>query len=181
MAFSKKIQPFLHSTRTAWLGVFTLTILLLAPIGLAASPIPGDLKDPKQLGSATFRFLGLPLYDAKLYTPAGAAFSWDEDFGLQLTYRKNLKQKALVESTLEEITRQGNSAPTQAQLEACFQAVSKGDSYLAVSKGPNEVDFWRNGSKTCSLTYPGAKRSFMSIFLGDNSRSASFTQQLKGQ
>ncbi len=158
-----------------------LSLALLAPGGLAASPLSDAINDPELRGSATFRFLGLPLYDAKLYTPGGAAFNWNEDFGLQLTYRKNLKQKALVESTLEEMARQGNPAPTEAQLQTCFQAVSKGDSYLAIAQGPNRVSFWRNGSKTCTLTNSGITRSFMSIFLGDNTRSASFTQQLKGQ
>ena len=52
---------------------------------------------------------------------------------------------------------------------------------LAIAQGPNNVSFWRNGSKTCTLTNPGITRSFMSIFLGNNTRSASFTQQLKGQ
>ncbi|MEX0277864.1 MAG: hypothetical protein AB3N19_10125 [Ruegeria sp.] len=154
---------------------------LLVPGGLAASPLSDELKDPQLLGSATFRYLGLPIYDAKLYTPGGTQFSWSEDFGLQLTYRKNLKQKALVESTLDEIKRQGNQAPTQAQLEQCFKAVSKGDSYLAISEGPNKVGFWRNGVNTCTLSNPGIKQAFMSIFLGNNTRSASFTRQLKGQ
>ncbi len=166
-----------HKTRRAAL----LSLALLLPGGLAASPLSDAISDPELRGSATFRFLGLPLYDAKLYTPGGAAFSWNENFGLQLTYRKNLKQKALVESTLEEMARQGNPAPTEVQLQTCFQAVSKGDSYLAIAQGPNSVNFWRNGNKTCTLTNPGITRSFMSIFLGDNTRSASFTQQLKGQ
>ncbi|MEX0306414.1 MAG: hypothetical protein AB3N12_03405 [Ruegeria sp.] len=155
-------------------------LILLIPGGLAASPMSDAIRDPELRGNATFRFLGLPLYDAKLYTPGGAAFSWNADFGLQLTYRKNLKQKALVESTLEEMARQGNPAPTEAQLQTCFQAVSKGDSYLAIAQGPNSVSFWRNGSKTCTLTNPGITRSFMSIFLGDNTRSAAFTRSLRG-
>lgn len=158
-----------------------VSVALLVPAGLAASPLSDELSDPQLRGSATFRYLGLPIYDAKLYTPNGAQFSWNEDFGLQLTYRKNLKQKALVESTLDEINRQGNTAPSQTQLQQCFQAVSKGDSYLAISEGPDKLGFWRNGLKTCTLSNPGIKRAFMSIFLGDDTRSASFTRQLKGQ
>ncbi len=158
-----------------------VSFIILAPAGLAASPITQALTDAQLKGSATFRFLGVPVYDAKLYTPQGATFSWNEDVGLQLTYRKNLKQKALVESTLDEMARQGNPAPTQSQLEQCFKAVSKGDNYVAISEGANKVGFWRNGQKTCTLSYPGAKRAFMSIFLGNDTRSASFTRQLKGQ
>ncbi|MCG7521154.1 hypothetical protein [Ruegeria sp. Ofav3-42] len=181
MALLQKTRPSLSRPNNRIWRAALLSLTLLAPGGLAASTVTDQLPNAELRGSATFRYLGLPIYDAKLYTPDGAAFSWNENFGLQLTYRKNLKQKALVESTLDEIERQGNSAPSQAQLEQCFQAVSKGDSYLAISEGPNAVGFWRNGRKTCTLTNPGVKKSFMSIFLGNNTRSASFTRQLKGQ
>lgn len=181
MAFWTKTRPYLSPpNRRVWRAAL-LYLALTVPGGLAADPLSSELKDPKQIGSGTFRFLGLSIYDAKLYTPGGTALNWSEDFGLQLTYRKNLAQKALVESTLEEMARQGNPQPTQAQLEKCFQAVSKGDSYLAISEGPNKVGFWRNGIQTCTLAGNDIKKSFMSIFLGNNTRSASFTQSLKGQ
>lgn len=181
MAFLKETRPYPLRLIFDSIRAALLVIALLVPSGLAASIVSKELNNAQLLGSGTFRFLGLPLYDAKLYTPGGAPFSWNEDFGLELTYRKNLTQKALVNSTLEEIARQGNNAPTRAQLEQCFQAVSKGDTYLAISQGPNAIGFWRNGRKTCTLSYSGAKRGFMSIFLGSNTRSASFTSQLKGQ
>lgn len=181
MALLVKTRPYLsRQSSKAWRAAL-FSAALLCPAGLAASPLSDQLKNPGLLGSATFRFLGLPVYDAKLYTPGGASFNWTEDFGLQLTYRKNLSQKALVESTLDEMARQGNPAPTSAQLETCFKAVSKGDSYLAISEGPDKIGFWRNGTQTCTLTNPGIKRAFMSIFLGTNTRSASFTRNLKGQ
>ncbi|WP_170602932.1 hypothetical protein [Ruegeria arenilitoris] len=181
MAFLNQIRlSLLRPSKCIW-RVALVIVLLLPPAWLAASPLAGALKDAQLRGTSTFRYLGLPIYDAKLFTPRGGPFSWNEDFGLQLTYRKSLKQKALVQSTLDEIERQGNKAPSQTQLEQCFQAVSKGDSYLAISEGPNQVDFWRNGNKTCALSSLGIKRAFMSIFLGDDTRSANFTRQLKGQ
>ncbi len=155
--------------------------ILLAATGAEASPISQSLTDAQHKGSATFRYFGVPIYDARLFTPQGAAFSWEREIGLHLTYRKTLGQKALVKSTLDEMARQGNPAPPRDLLERCFQTVSKGDSYLAVSDGPDRVGFWRNGQKTCTLSYPGAKLAFMSIFLGNDTWSATFTRQLKGQ
>ena len=171
-----RFQPDCSAVRIA-----LLSLVLLAPAGLAATPVTSVLPDAQLRGAATFRFLGLPIYDAQLYTPGGAPFSWSQDFGVKLTYRKSLKQKALVGSTLDEMSRQGNSASIESQLKICFKAVSAGDSYLAVSQGPDQIDFWRNGRKTCTLSFPGIKRSFMSIFLGNNTRSAAFTRQLRGQ
>lgn len=168
--------PVLDTPRAA-----VMSAVLLAPTWLEASPKDITLPDAQLRGTATFRFLGLPIYDAQLYTPGGAPFIWSDDFGLKLTYRKTLKQKALVDSTLDEMARQGSSPPIEGQLKACFQAVSAGDSYLAVSHGPDKIAFWRNGRKSCTLSFPGIKRSFMSIFLGTNTRSAAFTRQLRGQ
>ncbi|WP_170561815.1 hypothetical protein [Ruegeria atlantica] len=181
MAFWIKTRSSLLRQSNPFWRAILLSLALLAPSGLAASTVSNALPSAELRGSATFRYLGLPIYDAKLFTAGGAPFRWSEDFGLQLTYRKNIKQKALIESTLDEMKRQGNSGLTQANLGQCFEAVSKGDVYLAVSDGPNKVGFWLNGRKTCNLTGQGIKKTFMSIFLGDNTRSASFTRQLKGQ
>ena len=86
-----------------------------------------------------------------------------------------------LDSTLDEMKRVGHPAPVGGQLDVCFRGVTKGDSYLAVSDGPDKVSFWLNGRKTCTMAYPGIKRSFMSVFLGENTRSASFTRMLQGK
>ncbi|WP_050605178.1 hypothetical protein [Ruegeria sp. 6PALISEP08] len=181
MAFLGKIRPSLWRPNNGMRRAALLTVALLAPPGVLASPVKEELNDAQLRGSATFRYLGLPIYDAKLYTPGGAPLNWSEDIGLQLTYRKNIKKKALVNSTLDEMDRIGRSTPVRDQLDRCFKSVTKGDSFLAVSNGPDNVSFWLNGQKTCTMSYPGIKRSFMSVFLGENTRSASFTQKLQGR
>ncbi len=177
MAFLRKSPPFppRHNFSAA-----LVSLMLLIPGGLSASPVSGILNDAELRGSATFRYLGFPIYDAQLFTQGGAPLNWGKDFGLELRYRRNLSKKALVNSTLDEMQRIGRAAPVRNQLDACFGAVSKGDRYLAISQGPNKVGFWLNGRKVCTLSYPGIKRSFMSIFLGDNTRSAAFTRSLRG-
>ncbi|WP_420585681.1 hypothetical protein [Ruegeria sp.] len=181
MAFLQKIRPSLPRPKYKPFAAVILSIVMLTPGGLAASSGLKELDNPQLRGTATFRYLGFPLYDAQLFTPDGAAFSWSEDFGLELKYRRNVTQKALINSTLDEMKRIGRAAPVRDQLQTCFKAVSKGDRYLAVSDGPDTVSFWLNGRKTCTMSYPGIKRSFMSVFLGDKTRSAAFTQRLRGQ
>lgn len=181
MAFLLKTRTSLPRPTFELMRPALLSLCLLTPGGLAASSGLNELDNPQLRGAATFRYLGLPLYDAQLFTPGGAAFSWNQDFGLQLQYRRNVSQKALVNSTLDEMQRIGRAAPVRDQLQVCFKAVKKGDRYLAVSEGPNMVSFWLNGRKTCTMSYPGIKRSFMSVFLGENTRSAAFTQRLRGR
>ncbi len=180
MAFLKKLPSLFQPTHNSWRAAL-LSVAMLAPGGLAASPVFGVLDNAQTRGAATFRYLGFPLYDAQLFTQGGAPLSWSRDFGLELRYRRNLTKKALVNSTLDEMKRIGRAAPVRQQLDGCFDAVSKGDTFLAVSQGPDKVSFWLNGRKTCTMAYPGITRSFMSIFVGENTRSAAFTQSLLGK
>lgn len=158
-------------------GAFLIALFLGAT---AANALPSSLEGVKLRGEATFRFLGIPVYDARLYTRNGAALSWSDTFGVELTYRKNLTQYDLVEGTMRELNRTGAPMAVRAKLENCFKDVKKGDRFLAVAQGPNQVGFWLNDQPRCTLKHPQINARFMGIFLGENSRSASFTRKLKG-
>ncbi|MCF6433577.1 MULTISPECIES: hypothetical protein [unclassified Leisingera] len=157
-----------------------LLCLLALPAAGAASQLQALLPGAKERGAATFRLLGLPVYQARLFTSDAAPLDWSQDFGIELTYQRSISQADLTGATLREMRRMGNPPPPEAKLAACFQNVAPGDRYLAVSRGPDRVDFLRNGRTTCSLRHPQIKRHFMSIFLGAKSRSASFTRSLLG-
>ena len=155
--------------------------LLVMPLGAQATTIQSQLPDAQLRGAATYRYIGLPLYKAQLFTRSGAPLDWTKDFGLALTYLRNLTQYDLVEGTMRELARTGASLPVRDQLQDCFRDVHKGDRYLAISQGANQLGFWLNGERVCTLSHPAIKTRFMSIFLGDNSRSAAFTRKLKGE
>jgi hypothetical protein len=155
--------------------------LLIGPNIALASPIKSALIGAEVRGSATFRDLGFPLYQAWLYTRDGAPLDWLQDFGLELRYLRKLSENDLVASTLDEMARIGSPVPVKDQLKRCFDSVDKGDRYLAISDGPNRVGFWRDGQWVCTLSYPQIKQRFMAIFLGENTQSKSFTRELKGE
>lgn len=154
---------------------------ILIPASAHANTVESVLPNAELRGAATFRFVGFPLYKARLFTPSGAPLDWSQDFGLELQYMRNLTEFDLVESTMREFARLGSSVPVRGQLETCFDDVRKGDSYTAVSQGQNKIAFWLNGKRTCTLSHPQIKSRFMGIFLGDNTRSKSFTRKLKGE
>ncbi|MEX0304798.1 MAG: hypothetical protein AB3N24_20465 [Leisingera sp.] len=154
-------------------------LCLIAPPA-AANQLQSLLPGAEQRGAATFRLLGMPVYQARLFTKNAAALDWSQDFAIELTYQRRISHVDLTSATLREMRRMGNPAPPETKLAACFQSVSPGDRYLAVSRGPDRVDFLHNGRKTCSLQHSEIKSHFMSIFLGENSRSASFTRGLLG-
>ena len=155
--------------------------LLLIPVSAQANTVASVLPDAELRGAATYRFLGFPLYKARLFTPSGAPLDWGKDFGLELQYMRNLTQYDLVEGTMREFARVGASLPVRDQLTTCFNDVRKGDRYTAISNGQNKISFLLNGQRTCTLSHPQIKYRFMGIFLGDNTRSNSFTRKLKGE
>lgn len=163
------------------LRVLVSVFLMFAPMAANATSEATALPDAEVRGSATYRFVGFPLYKARLFTEAGAPLDWSRDFGLELEYLRNLTEKDLVEGTMREFTRLGTSLPIREQLEICFEDVRKGDRFVAVSRGQDRIAFWLNGQPTCTLTHPRIKSHFMGIFLGDNTRSKTFTQELKGE
>lgn len=155
-------------------------------IGAAALPsrvwsLETVLPGAELRGEATLRYLGLPVYEAQLFTPSGRPLDWNDDFALQLTYLRAFSQGDLVEATLREFTRLGGALPLEKPLADCFLGVSRGDRYLAVTDGPDRIRFWRNGQQTCTLSYPRIKLRFMSIFLGDNTQSQGFTRALRSE
>ncbi|GHA44386.1 hypothetical protein GCM10008927_06500 [Amylibacter ulvae] len=162
--------------------LITAILLVLALPHLAmANSVDAVFAGAEKIGESTFRALGRPIYNARLYTQNGRAFDWNQDFALLINYQRNISQKDIVETTLREMKRMGSRPPIDNQLRNCFSAVGKGDQYLAVTDGPNQVSFWRNFKPVCTLINPQIKRRFMSIFLGENSRSAKFTKELRGE
>lgn len=160
---------------------FTLFFALAFPLVAQASAIKVALPGAELRGAATFRYIGFPLYEAQLFTQSGDPLDWNTDFALQLKYLRNLTEKDLVEGTMRELNRTGTALPVRAQLETCFRDVRKGDRYVAVSMGADRIGFWLNETQVCTLNHPQIKNRFMAIFLGDNSRSRSFTRKLKGE
>ena len=158
-----------------------LAITLLVPLSVQASTVKSALPGAELRGVATFRYVGFPLYEARLFTTSGAPLDWSKDFGLELKYLRSLSEYDLVEGTMRELKRTGVALPLRRQLEKCYNDVRKGDRYTAVSKGQNQIGFWHNGKRVCTLRHPQIKARFMAVFLGKNTRSKSFTPKLRGE
>jgi len=155
-------------------------IMCASPLFAQGTHISKAVPNAELRGEAIFRLAGLPIYKAQLFTEFGAALDWDERFALELTYLRRLSTDDLVESTMRELNRTGPSLPLRSNFKACFQDVEKGDRFAAITSGPDKISFWLNGRRTCVLAHPKISSRFMGIFLGENTRSKSFTRRLKG-
>jgi hypothetical protein len=143
------------------------------------------LPNPVVIGEASLGVIGITAYDARLSTSDGVPFDWTVPMALELDYKRGFSADDLLRGTEAEMRRtMGDSADMPnviALLDDCFLAVEKGDSYLAVSLSPDQIDLWRNGTQTCTVNYPDIRKRFLSIWLSDQSRFSTLSRKLRGQ
>ncbi len=169
-------------------------LLLLAALILCALPlharagtaeIRAAIPDPARLGAVTFRWFGLPLYDAALYTTGGGAFNWRAPLALKLVYARDIPAETLVRATLMELRRMEGARADHAaigrKLGPCFRNVGPGDRFTAIAESTDAVTLWFNGARTCELSHPGIRERFLGIWLSDDSRSARLSRRLRGE
>ena len=172
----------------------TLRRRLALLIAAAARLLPGSatadlrtfgLSQPVQLGAVTFRWFGLPVYRAQLHTDGGTQFDWSRPLALQIEYFRSISEADLISSTRSEILRMEGPRSDQdammQKLAGCFRTVGKGDVFTAVSTRAETMALHLNGVQTCTISHPGLRKRFLSIWLSDNSRSARLSASLRGE
>ena len=123
-------------------------------------------------GQTTLRFLGLPIYDARLWAAPGFAL---ERFGqqplvLELQYRRALSGARIAERSIAEMRRQSGfdaaAAPAWGeQLTALFPDVAAGDRLTGAYTPEGGARFWHNGRSLGTLDDVRLARLFFGIWL----------------
>ena len=166
-------------------SVIVASFLMLPAVAEADTVARATVADARLLGAATMRFVGIQLYDARLYTPGGAAFDWAAPMALQLDYKRNFSRAELTAATVREMRRMEGARPDHSSIgqmvDACFRDVGPGDQFVAVGSSDDEVSLWFNGTRTCTLAHAGIKQRFMGIWLSERSRSPHQSQRLRGE
>jgi hypothetical protein len=154
-------------------------VALLSLLLITVSPSLANADSLQQRGEATFRWFGIPVYTARLFTPSGQTLNWQDDLRLELTYQRALTRDNLVGSTQSEMQRLGYASPSKTELQACFRNVARGDNFSAITDGPDQVRLYFNGAEQCRFNQPNIRRGFLSIFLSNNSRAPNFSRRLR--
>ena len=165
-----------------------IAVLLLAATPLraldGAAVVAKVFGGAQMRGEATFRWLGLPLYTARLFTPGGGALSWANPVGLELVYARNISRQSLVDATVSELERLEGSRADHGvigqKLVPCFRDVAEGDQFVATTTSADEVQLFFNGARTCRVSHENLGERFLNIWLSDNSRSPALSRQLRG-
>lgn len=171
------------------------TLLLgfaFAPLGAGANTAPpaevgNELSGARLLGSGRLTFLGLHVYDARLWTSEGfAADSFERHpIALELIYARTLYGRLIAERSLDEMKRVGGFSDEQgerwlASMKQTFPDVAKGDRITGVQRPQEAARFFHNGASRGELRDAEFTRRFFGIWLSPQTSEPKLRQSLLG-
>lgn len=177
--------------RRGLLGLATaaLTALPLRAQGVAAPPpeVAQALPAARLQGQGRLRFFGLHVYDIRLWA-ADALLDgrWeDRPLALELAYARTLHGQSIAERSLQEMRRQGEITPAQAQrwltgMASLFPDVRDGDRLSGVYLPGAGAAFYFNGQPRGELRDAGFARRFFGIWLAPQTSEPGLRERLLG-
>jgi len=166
--------------------------LALAPLAaranIAAPPeVVAELPGAQLLGNGRLSFLGLHIYDARLWIDEGfSADRFDRHaLALELQYARTLYGRLIAERSLDEMKRAGGISETQAgrwlaEMKRAFPDVVKGDRITGVQRPEEGVRFFHNGTLRSELLDTDFTRRFFGIWLSPQTSEPKLRQSLLG-
>jgi hypothetical protein len=182
----------LLSTRLSLLNIAIAAVVTVAAADPGASGLPQavveQLPDVRIRGGGELAFMGLSIYDARLYRSAGARGDCapDEAFALQLIYKRRLYGDRIAERSIEEMTKLGYGTKEQraswgAQLKRMLPDVSDGDSLTGVNVPLAGVRFYQNGKPLGSIDDREFAHAFFAIWLDPRTSEPALRKRLLGE
>lgn len=165
--------------------------LLLSAFALpaASQSLPGALaSEPlREIGAGEFRFLGMHVYDARLWLEGEARkFSPDARFVLGLRYARDFAGNRIARQSEEELARLGLGDETRRArwrqaMETLFPDVKAGQELTGLHEPGRGVRFFHDGRPIGMIEDPEFARAFFAIWLDPRTRASSLRQRLLGQ
>jgi hypothetical protein len=175
------------------------TTLLASPIGHTQTtpgggPVPPELASawpamPRIQGEARLRFLGLHIYDIRLWTPGPTVGndSWATGaLALEIAYARALAGRLIAERSLKEMQRAGPIATGVAErwlqaMTQIFPDVQAGDRITGLYRPERDARFFHNGNERGTVSDPEFARRFFGIWLAESTSEPSLRQRLLGR
>ena len=156
-----------------------------------ASPPPevdAALPGARLLGSERLRFMGLKIYEARLWVGAQAPGSdWAATpCALELRYARSLQGEQIAERSLKEMGRQGPVAAADAQrwlghMKQIFPDVVEGDRITGFNLPGTGARFSLNGKPRGEVLEPEFARRFFGIWLSPQTSEPALREALLGR
>lgn len=169
-----------------------LAALLLAPTFARAQALPGEvlseLPGARLQGSGRLRFLGLRVYDIRMWSAARVPRddAWASvPLALEIQYARALVGKLIAERSIDEMRRQGPIADDKASrwlaaMTATFPDVKEGDRLTGVHRPGEAARFHFNAAPVGELRDPEFARLFFGIWLSARTSEPALRDALLG-
>ena len=184
-------RPHTALTRRTCLraGAATWWVAALRPGAAWAQALPAELQralpGAQLQGEGRLRFLGLRVYDARLWVPSGwEAAAWARTpLALELIYARSLKGKLIAERSLTEMARSGPIDEAQrsawlAAMGALFPDVNEGDRITGVFTPGSTATFFLNGQTLGEVRDARFAERFFGIWLSPQTSEPALRQAL---
>jgi hypothetical protein len=180
----------MSSSTRSLIASATLTLLVAAaPVAHAQTPAPAHVlrhvPEARATGSGRLTWLGLTVYDARLYAigPIDAAAFQRHPFALELTYARALSGKAIADRSHTEIARLGSGSAEQRSgwltaMQAMFPNVQPGQSIVGIHLPGRATRFYLDGRALGSIDDPDFGPAFFSIWLDPRTSAPQLREQL---
>jgi len=170
-------------------------LLLLAALPWAAAakraPLPpelhAELGGAQLLGEARLNFLGMHVYDIRLWGEPGATARdlLSMPLALELQYARALDGQAIAERSLKEMQGLARIEPPQAerwlqQMRQIFPDVKKGDRITGVQRPGEAAGFFVNGQPRGEVRDAEFARLFFGIWLSPRTSQPKLRESLLG-
>ena len=155
------------------------------PMPLPAE-VAAELPDARLRGSATLRFLGLHIYDARLWSPAAVGPQPEnQPLALELQYARGLEGQRIADRSIDEMRRIGSFTDAQAArwrdaMARLFPDVQAQDRITGVLRPGQGARFFFNGKLRGEVAEPEFARLFFGIWLSPRTSEPRLRLQLLG-
>ncbi|MEQ1517294.1 MAG: chalcone isomerase family protein, partial [Usitatibacteraceae bacterium] len=135
-------------------------------------------------GEAAMRFIGLKVYDVRLWTQM-KPFSHAEPFAVELVYDMALKGKDIAERSVTEMRAQGVRDETKLsrwgeEMKKIFPDIKQGDALIGVSLPGKEARFYNREKLIAAVPDPEFAKAFFDIWLSEKSSEPKLRLKLLG-
>jgi len=173
--------------------VFLLVLLSLSTVLSTALANSGVLKqalpEASVIGSGSFRWFGLKLYDASLWAVRGSfnPDNWQSaSLALELNYARSLEGRRIAEASIDEMKKLGIGTPAQHKawdeaMKQVFPDVDKTTQLTGLYVPGQPTRFFRNGAAIGEITDPAFGLAFFAIWLHPKTTAPKLRTMLLGQ
>jgi len=151
--------------------------------------VASEWQSPRLQGQGRLRFLGLHVYDIRLWTAASSlgADDWARTpLALEIEYARSLVGKLIAERSIEEMQRSGPIQAEQSQrwledMTRLFPDVKSGDRITGVQRPGTGARFFFNSRLRGEVRDAEFARRFFGIWLGAKTSEPALREALMGQ